>query len=87
MVKVVQALVVVVAGYMSLMGGGRLTMVESLGMCQTQQLMVSQAPVILMTYRPEDMFGSLEVDANGQFVGSNGNYQPSGMFVFRIGFA
>lgn len=28
------------------------------------------------------MFGSLEVDANGQFVGSNGNYQPSGMFCF-----
>ena len=28
--------------------------------------------------RPEDIFGSLEVDANGQFVGGNGNYQPSG---------
>lgn len=25
------------------------------------------------------MFGSLEVDASGQFVGGNGNYQPSGM--------
>jgi hypothetical protein len=35
---------------------------------------------ILMPDRPEDMFGSLEVDANGQFVGDNGNYQPSGMF-------
>jgi hypothetical protein len=33
-----------------------------------------------MPDRPEDMFGSLEVDANGQFVGDNGNYQPSGMF-------
>lgn len=44
--------------------------------------MVSQNLVILMTSRPEDMFGSLEVDANGQFVGSNGNYQPSGMFCF-----
>ncbi|KAJ5374720.1 hypothetical protein N7517_006726 [Penicillium concentricum] len=29
---------------------------------------------------PEDMFGSLEVDANGQFVGDNGNYQPSGTY-------
>jgi hypothetical protein len=36
--------------------------------------------LVLMRYRPEDMFGSLEVDANGQFVGGNGNYQPSGMF-------
>lgn len=35
---------------------------------------------ILMSFRPEDMFGSLEVDAKGQFVGDNGNYQPSGMF-------
>jgi hypothetical protein len=30
------------------------------------------------------MFGSLEVDANGQFVGANGNYQPSGMFSNRV---
>ncbi|CAI7614869.1 unnamed protein product [Penicillium bialowiezense] len=29
---------------------------------------------------PEDMFGSLEVDPNGQFVGDNGNYQPSGTY-------
>ncbi|KAJ5203294.1 hypothetical protein N7449_005373 [Penicillium cf. viridicatum] len=29
---------------------------------------------------PEDMFGSLEVDTNGQFVGDNGNYQPSGTY-------
>ncbi|EAW10740.1 uncharacterized protein ACLA_052120 [Aspergillus clavatus NRRL 1] len=29
---------------------------------------------------PEDIFGSLEVDANGQFVGENGNYQPSGTY-------
>ncbi|CAG8037111.1 unnamed protein product [Penicillium salamii] len=29
---------------------------------------------------PEDMFGSLEVDASGQFVGGNGNYQPSGTY-------
>ncbi|KAJ5898947.1 hypothetical protein N7495_003691 [Penicillium taxi] len=29
---------------------------------------------------PEDIFGSLEVDANGQFVGGNGNYQPSGTY-------
>ncbi|KAJ5281131.1 hypothetical protein N7478_006503 [Penicillium angulare] len=27
---------------------------------------------------PEDIFGSLEVDAEGQFVGGDGNYQPSG---------
>lgn len=25
------------------------------------------------------MFGSLEVDGQGQFVNGNGNYQPSGM--------
>lgn len=31
-------------------------------------------------YRPEDIFGSLEVDGEGNFVGGNGNYQPSGMF-------
>lgn len=29
--------------------------------------------------RPEDIFGSLEVDGNGQFVGGDGNYQSSGM--------
>ncbi|KAJ5779651.1 hypothetical protein N7457_007371 [Penicillium paradoxum] len=29
---------------------------------------------------PEDMFGSLEVDAKGQFIGDNGNYQPSGTY-------
>ncbi|KAF4254106.1 hypothetical protein V6000_007711 [Aspergillus fumigatus] len=29
---------------------------------------------------PEDIFGSLEVDANGNFVGVNGNYQPSGTY-------
>ncbi|GAE00019.1 hypothetical protein AOR_1_438184 [Paecilomyces variotii No. 5] len=29
---------------------------------------------------PEDIFGSLEVDGNGSFVGGNGNYQPSGTY-------
>ncbi|KAE8144926.1 hypothetical protein BDV25DRAFT_81086 [Aspergillus avenaceus] len=29
---------------------------------------------------PEDMFGSLEVDSDGSFVGENGNYQPSGTY-------
>ncbi|KAE8348903.1 hypothetical protein BDV28DRAFT_73998 [Aspergillus coremiiformis] len=29
---------------------------------------------------PEDIFGSLEVDGDGSFVGSNGNYQPSGTY-------
>ncbi|KAJ9251432.1 hypothetical protein DTO195F2_7821 [Paecilomyces variotii] len=29
---------------------------------------------------PEDIFGSLEVDSNGGFVGGNGNYQPSGTY-------
>ncbi|PYH46755.1 uncharacterized protein BP01DRAFT_364328 [Aspergillus saccharolyticus JOP 1030-1] len=28
---------------------------------------------------PEDIFGSLEVDGEGKFVGGNGNYQPSGI--------
>jgi hypothetical protein len=28
--------------------------------------------------RPEDIFGSLEVDGHGQFVEKNGNYQSSG---------
>jgi hypothetical protein len=28
--------------------------------------------------RPEDIFGSLEVDGQGHFVDQNGNYQPSG---------
>jgi hypothetical protein len=35
--------------------------------------------------RPEDMFGSLEVDGNGQFVGGNGNYQPSGKLWLPVG--
>ncbi|KAL5359502.1 hypothetical protein BJX96DRAFT_58632 [Aspergillus floccosus] len=29
---------------------------------------------------PEDIFGSLEVDSDGSFVGENGNYQPSGTY-------
>lgn len=29
---------------------------------------------------PEDIFGSLEVDGRGAFVGSNGNYQESGTY-------
>jgi hypothetical protein len=29
---------------------------------------------------PEDIFGSLEVDGNGGFVGQNGNYQTSGTY-------
>ncbi|KAL1966738.1 hypothetical protein VTN77DRAFT_3935 [Rasamsonia byssochlamydoides] len=29
---------------------------------------------------PEDIFGSLEVDNQGEFVGRNGNYQPSGTY-------
>lgn len=28
--------------------------------------------------RPEDIFGSLEVDAQGNIEGKNGNYQNSG---------
>lgn len=28
--------------------------------------------------RPEDIFGSLEVDGDGKFVGGTGNYQASG---------
>ncbi|EED17724.1 conserved hypothetical protein [Talaromyces stipitatus ATCC 10500] len=29
---------------------------------------------------PEDIFGSVEVDGNGKFVGRNGNYQSSGTY-------
>ncbi|KAF2671345.1 hypothetical protein BT63DRAFT_423557 [Microthyrium microscopicum] len=29
---------------------------------------------------PEDIFGSVEVDAEGKFVGENGNYQDSGTY-------
>lgn len=29
--------------------------------------------------RPEDIFGSLEVDGDGGFVSGTGNYQASGM--------
>jgi len=29
---------------------------------------------------PEDIFGSVEVDGNGQFVGEKGNYQDSGTY-------
>ncbi|KAJ6083887.1 hypothetical protein N7486_010687 [Penicillium sp. IBT 16267x] len=29
---------------------------------------------------PEDIFGSLEVDSEGHFVGGDGNYQPSGTY-------
>ncbi|KAK1142560.1 hypothetical protein N8T08_007535 [Aspergillus melleus] len=37
---------------------------------------------------PEDIFGSLEVDGNGSFVGGNGNYQASGTYriITRDGF-
>ncbi|KAH8434920.1 uncharacterized protein LDX57_012551 [Aspergillus melleus] len=37
---------------------------------------------------PEDIFGSLEVDGDGNFVGGNGNYQASGTYriVTRDGF-
>lgn len=35
--------------------------------------------ISLTCNRPEDIFGSLEVDGEGKFVGENGNYQPSGM--------
>lgn len=36
---------------------------------------------VLTIDRPEDIFGSLEVDGDGKFVGGNGNYQPSGMVM------
>ena len=29
---------------------------------------------------PEDIFGSVEVDGNGGFVGEGGNYQDSGTY-------
>ncbi len=29
---------------------------------------------------PEDIFGSLQVDGDGKFVGENGEYQPSGTY-------
>lgn len=29
---------------------------------------------------PEDIFGSVEVDGHGEFVGENGNYQESGTY-------
>lgn len=29
---------------------------------------------------PEDIFGSLEVDSDGKFVGADGNYQESGTY-------
>jgi hypothetical protein len=29
---------------------------------------------------PEDIFGTVEVDGNGDFVGANGNYQVSGTY-------
>ncbi|KAL4965222.1 uncharacterized protein BDV14DRAFT_61087 [Aspergillus stella-maris] len=37
---------------------------------------------------PEDIFGSLEVDGDGQFVGGTGNYQSSGTYriITRDGF-
>jgi hypothetical protein len=74
-VRAVRALVDVVAGFMSLTADAHLTMDGSLGM----NLSMIQMSINLMLYRPEDMFGSLEVDSKGQFVGENGNYQPSGM--------
>lgn len=35
----------------------------------------------LTFHRPEDIFGSVEVDGNGNFVGKNGNYQSSGQYL------
>lgn len=77
-VKVVQALVDVVVGFIFLITDGRLTMGGLLG--KLACVSTGTFYFILIPFRPEDMFGSLEVDANGQFVGDNGNYQPSGMF-------
>lgn len=81
-VRVVQDRVDAVVGFMSLTADGRLTMGGLLGkgLPVFHKHILFQTKVILMPFRPEDMFGSLEVDANGQFVGENGNYQPSGMF-------
>ncbi|KAF7713930.1 Uncharacterized protein PECH_002259 [Penicillium ucsense] len=39
-----------------------------------------RAPEFGRTAWPEDIFGSLEVDGNGQFVGGNGKYQASGTY-------
>lgn len=37
-----------------------------------------------MRCRPEDIFGSLEVDGSGNFVEGNGNYQSSGMLCLPL---
>lgn len=65
------------AGFTCPMVDDLLSSDELLGMagrCLTPSL----SQYILTIRRPEDIFGSLEVDANGSFVGGNGNYQPSG---------
>ena len=36
--------------------------------------------------RPEDIFGSLEADGTGNFVGENGNYQASGTLLVVLSF-
>jgi hypothetical protein len=58
---------------------GPLTMDALHGICLDVQAVLPLHMRRQLTFcRPEDMFGSLEVDGNGQFVGGNGNYQPSG---------
>jgi hypothetical protein len=77
--RVVRDLVVVVVGSMCRIADGPLTMDALHGMCLDVQAVLPLHMRRQLTFcRPEDMFGSLEVDSNGQFVGGNGNYQPSG---------
>lgn len=65
------------AGFTCPMVDDRLSSDELLGTAGSC-LAPSLTQYILTIRRPEDIFGSLEVDANGNFVGGKGNYQPSG---------
>lgn len=76
--RVVPALLVEEAGYTFPIAGDPRSLVVLHG--SDHFAVVQFKP--LTAARPEDIFGSLEVDGNGKFVGDNGNYQASGMIIY-----
>lgn len=79
--RVALGLPVVVAGFISQMAEDRPNMAELHGMYKVSR----SAPLCYANRsRPEDIFGSLEVDGSGKFVDGDGKYQPSGKLPFIL---
>lgn len=66
---------------MYLIAAGRQSMAELRGEYPEEDMKTTQTNNL--SHRPEDIFGSVEVDGNGNFVGNNGNYQSSGRYLER----